>query len=102
MGYELKFHNEPPTAGPRCAQGGRGKHFEIADAFRSRPGKWAKWPIQMPKRLVYQLRARLGEGRLTEFPAGQFEARTINGELWVRYVGHRARGGRRRTVQRSA
>ena len=58
--------------------------YGIAGALRSKPGEWARMPEDMP--VPYATRIKRGSLRSFE-PAGSFEARTVQGVVYARYVG---------------
>ncbi|NKS52558.1 hypothetical protein GS500_04680 [Rhodococcus hoagii] len=63
----------------------KGKWAWFADELRSNPGQWAKMPTTSlnPGNTAYQIRL----GRLTGFDAGQFEAASVKGSVYVRFIG---------------
>ena len=62
-------------------------HAEV-EALRNNTGMWAKF--NLPDTVEYvarnSLASNIKRGNLKAFSEGTFEARVINGDLWVRHV----------------
>ena len=57
----------------------------IADACRLNPGKWGRVDLDITARGYASI---IRQGKLKAFrPAGDFDAKTVNGRLWIRYIG---------------
>lgn len=80
------FHDNPDLP-PTHHTGRRGRPSTWKaplDALRSRPGQWAIIPgVSSPG--SYARRIQLGEVGMAQ--PGEFEAKSHNRQLWVRYVG---------------
>lgn len=59
----------------------------FADALRASPGKWGRWPNKLTAASARSGTALVAKGRYRSFPVGEFDARTRDGVLWVRYIG---------------
>lgn len=60
----------------------------VAAALRERPGEWAKVEFEGTDSSCRSTASHIKKGVLKSFrPAGAFEAKTVNYELWARYVG---------------
>lgn len=60
---------------------------EFANALRARPGDWAIYPGRYTKSSARTLASSIRKGLRTQFPKGEFDAYTVNGICYVRYIG---------------
>lgn len=86
--FEFEFVEELPE---KNGQGTSQVLFEFASALKDNPGKWAKWPIEYKDSKSHALsnaQSRVKRGRMAAFqPAGAFDAKVRDKELYARYVG---------------
>lgn len=87
---EIRFEELPGATG--IGRRPNGRHAQIAEALRERPGEWACIGVQDTARSAGSLAYAIRTGRLSAYlPAGAFEAsaRTVRREhrLYVRFVG---------------
>lgn len=75
---------------PESKQVGRKPDKVLADfaaELRARPGEWARWPKVLTENTLRVLPTQINKGRYVSFPAGEFEAATRDGIVYVRYTG---------------
>lgn len=74
---EITFEDPPPV-------GNRGAYLPLLKAARDRPGEWASMDVG---RYAGQAAANVKRGMTAGAEAGEFEARSRAGRLYVRFVG---------------
>lgn len=72
---------------PRDPRGRKSRWTDLAAELRARPGEWARLPGTWSSGQA----SAINQGKLKDFPAGEFEAtgrRTEGGyAVWVRFTG---------------
>jgi hypothetical protein len=73
---------------PKIERGRNGMYEEFAAALRENSGKWALWPRTFKnKATANSTVGNIRRGNMVNLPPDQFEARTINGAVYVRHIG---------------
>lgn len=74
----------PPVFPPKARKGRPATWKPRLDALRPYPGEWLLFPnVSDPTTMA----SRINRGVVKGATPGEFEARTLDKELWVRYVG---------------
>lgn len=63
---------------------------EFAEAIRTNPGRWAKYPIELSPRTRASVSSTITRNVATcpkPFRGGGFQSRIVAGAMYVRYVG---------------
>lgn len=84
----FEFVDELPQDGYK--QGARPNPVlvKFADALRANPGKWAKWPLEAKtKSALNSIVWQINKGHRRLWSDLDFEARQIDGVLYVRHKG---------------
>lgn len=84
-GHEFEFVGELPFKAYQHRVPGSLMR-EFAQALRSRPGMWAKWPTSLHASTCGGYTTKIRNGAFLAFREG-FDATSRNGVLYVRYVG---------------
>lgn len=82
--WDFKFVDAPPPP----QKGRNALYAAFREALRARPGEWAIWPREMKDRKIAQLTAgNINRGGTKSFPKDEFEARSSDNVVYVRYIG---------------
>ena len=73
---------------PDIEHGRNGMYVEFAAALRENSGKWAVWPRTFKNKASASATVgNIRRGKVVNLPPEEFEARTINGAVYVRHIG---------------
>lgn len=80
---DIVWEDPPPRA---YGRGRPPQHLGFFNALRVHPGKWAQWPRQGNTNTAKNTATRINNGRYGGTAAGEFEAVTRLGVVYVRYL----------------
>lgn len=81
--YEFEFVDSPPPP----SHGRNALYEAFRNALRARPGEWALYPREFKNQDSARCTtANINRGRMSTF-SGEYEARTSDCTVYVRYVG---------------
>lgn len=84
---EFKFVDNPPLPRDSGHRAIVELLEEFAAALRGRPGAWAIYPGRYTKSSARTLASSIKKGLRNPFPKGDFDAYTVDGVCYVRYIG---------------
>lgn len=91
MSIYPRFTDSPPPFGSVPSKGRPSTWRAKLDLVRTRPNTWAVVPYEGDPKHLPSLACKIKSGKVTGASPGEFDARTLKGELWVRFVGEAPR-----------